>query len=63
MSPEYSNGFGQARRGSRKRETDPANIKKTQSLKRMAMERQDLGGMSPSSHAAMQMHNSIALLN
>ena len=38
------------------------NIKKTQSMKRMMLEKQD-SGMSPTSQAALHMHNSIALLN
>ena len=41
---------------------DALNIKKTQSMKRMMLEKQD-SGMSPTSQAAIQMHNSIALLN
>ena len=38
------------------------NIKKTQSVQRIMVEKQD-SGMSPTSQAAMNMHNSIALLN
>ena len=47
----------------RKRQIDAMNIKKTQSMKRMMLEKQDSGGMSPTSQAALHMHNSIALLN
>lgn len=68
MSPEYANLQEKSSKGgaqnSRKRQLDANNIKKTQSLKRMLLEGQDTGdAMSPSSQAAIQMHNSIALLN
>ena len=68
MSPEYANMQEKSSKGgggSRKRQTEAMNIKKTQSMKRMLLEGHEptVEAMSPSSHAAIQMHNSIALLN
>ena len=62
QSPEYSNDVNSKAVASRKRQIDAMNIKKTQSMKRMMLEKQD-SGMSPTSQAALHMHNSIALLN
>lgn len=63
QSPEYSNDINSKAMANRKRQIDAMNIKKTQSMKRMMLEKQDSGGMSPTSQAALHMHNSIALLN
>lgn len=63
QSPEYSNEVNTKANGSRKRQIDALNIKKTQSMKRMMLQKQDSSGVSPTSQAAIHMHNSIALLN
>ena len=61
QSPEYSSQELQTTAG-RKRQIDALNMKKAQSLKRMPLEKQD-SASSPQSQTAIQMHNSIALLN
>ena len=56
QSPEYSNSNNNTDKNSknvaRKRQIDAMNIKKTQSMKRMLLEKQD-SGMSPTSQAAI----------
>ena len=61
-SPEIL-AMGADSKASRKNtKLDVNNIKKTQSMKRMMLESQEVE-LSPQTQAVMQMHNSIALLN